>query len=184
MKKIAFILLILFSYTAFVNAADSVMVGQSITNSRYVPIDVRWVWTNVSSTAATADTFAADLHKRLWGPYELTRSGGSGPMAAGFQIYADAVGGSADTLIGYYQLLPMFSSVPTFADTTSANWTVACTAVSAIGVNKYIDLSSAAGSFLVWRWMSRSASAVYQSGNAGLGFKDNATYYVQLKNKD
>lgn len=183
MKRISLLLLTIFSFAAYVNAGDTVMVasGQTITTSRYSPINVRWVWTNVSSTAAQSDTFAADLNKRIWGPYELTKAGGSGPMATGFQIYADAVGGSADTLIGSYQLLPMFSSVPTFADTTSANWTVACTTSSATGVNKYIDLSSSAGSFLVWRWMARSASAVYQSGNAGLGFKEDATYYRELK---
>jgi hypothetical protein len=184
MKKIALLLLTMFSFVAYVNAADTVMIasGQTITNSRYAPINVRWVWTNVASTAAQSDTFAADLNKRIWGPYELTKLGGSGPMAAGFQIYADAVGGSDDTLIGSYQLLPAFgTTVPTFADTTSANWTTACTTISATGVNKYIDLTSKAGSFLVWRWMARSVSAVCQSGNAGLGFKEDATSYRELK---
>lgn len=184
MKNLFLVILAVIPYAVFVNAADSVMVasGQTITTSRYAPINVRWVWTNVSSAAAQSDTFAADLNKRIWGPYELTKLGGRGPMAVGFQVYCDAVGGSDDTLIGSYQLLPAFgTTVPTFADTTSANWTTACTTISATGVNKYIDLTSKAGSFLVWRWMARSETAVYLSGNSGLGFKEDATYYRELK---
>lgn len=181
MKKLSYVFMVLFSFAVIVNAADAVAVGEAITNSRYKPTDIRWVWTN-TTTASSADTFAEDLNKKLWGPYELTKLGGSSPMAKGFQVYADAVGGSEDTLIGYYQLLPSIGgAVPTFADTASAAWVAACTTISAIGTNVYIDLSSQAGSFLVWRWMARSASAVIQSGNAGLGFKENATYYRELK---
>jgi hypothetical protein len=113
------------------------------------------------------------------GPYELVKVNG-GAMAAGFTAFADPIA-ATDTLIGYYQLLPNRGTTPALADTVTGAWVAACSVKAALGCNKYIDLSSTAGSFLVWRWMSRSGSAVTEDGYAGLGFKENATYYRELK---
>lgn len=186
MKKSIICLLVLLSFAVIVNAADAVAVGDSITTSRYAPSNVRWVWMNTDDTLIVAtDSFAAEENKKLYGVYELctrpTRGGAkSGPMATGFQIYACPTVASGDTIVGSYQILPYVNgTVPTFTDTAGA-WVAACTTVAATGVNKYIDLSGSAGSFLVWRWWLISASAGALRGNTGLGFKDDATYYKSI----
>lgn len=187
MKKLLCVFMVLFSFAVIVNAADAVAAGVTVTNSRYQPSNISWVWMNTDvAVVAAADSFAADLNKRLYGPYEIVRKPSdkkkSGVFPAGFQIYSDPPLGTDDTLIGSYQLLPSVNGVvPTFADTVTTGWVTACTTSDAGGVNKYIDLSSNAGSFIVWRWMSRSATAVGLYGNAGLGFKESAAYLIDLR---
>jgi hypothetical protein len=186
MKKLFIILIALMSFAVYVNAADAVAVGDSITNARYTASNIRWVWmTTDDSLVASSDSFAAEENKKIYGVYELAsrpRHGSSrtGPQAKGFHIYACPTVAAGDTIVGSYMLLPYVNgSVPTFTDTVGT-WTAACTTVTATGVNKYIDLSSSAGSFLVWRWWLISASAGALRGNSGLGFKDDATYFRTL----
>lgn len=174
MKKVISIVLA-FALIASVSAATRNLTKTAGLNGG--PSNIAVYAFGSGSGVATNDTIAATSGNILCGPVTLGRSADR-PMAKGFACFVPAAGITAACTLGVeYQIIPTQS----LADTCQT-WTAADTIKGTTGAaGKYVDISSKAGSCIVWKVKNLTGTATAILKYIRFAIVETSSDYVDTK---